>query len=116
MFVKRSAPKGVRKRPNPSDAAADQQGETAAAPAAPGGAAGTEGEAISAAAATAAAARSDGSDEEHAKIARRKQPRTNICKHFLVGRTKTKASEREKITNALAQESNPDLVRKGGEI
>ena len=94
MFIKRAAPKGVRKRPNPTDPAAaeasgDASSSAAAAAAAATTAAAAAGDTATAAAATAAAAQSDGSDEEHAKIAKRKKTKNKLCKHFLVGRVRS---------------------------
>ncbi|CDJ26938.1 zinc finger (CCCH type) protein, putative [Eimeria mitis] len=113
MFVRRAAPKGVRKRPTPTEAAASQTEAEPGAAAADAAAAakGQEGENSAAAATGAAAAASEGSDEEHANIAKRKKARNILCKHFVVGRTKTEAPPKEKPIDALAQQSNPDLDR-----
>lgn len=83
MFAKRGAPKGVRKRPN-----ADEP-ETNGASGAPRAA--------------------EGSDEEHACIVKKTRASRPACKHFLVGRTKDETTAAQKATEALAQQSNPQL-------
>ncbi|OEH74233.1 zinc finger (ccch type) domain-containing protein [Cyclospora cayetanensis] len=84
MFAKRGLPTGVRKRHNAQD---------------------TEGEAPS----ERAVRFSDGSDEEHAKIVKKKTGSRLPCKHFLMGRTSDDSVRKMKATEALAQQSNRQL-------